>query len=155
VIEDNKGQVSLEFILVVGAIMTMTIVGIPMILKNTEMNKGLSAARDGATYGAAMRGVGYAGSGVSSQPSGVVKIDRIEYTITENPGSLNNVSIRIYAKIPSNMDTTSICDTIETQAQRYVAYALHGRWISGAVVQISERTGSYYVFAPIGCYVSS
>ncbi len=46
---DDKGQVSIEFVLVVGAVLTMVIVAIPLILKNAEMNKALSAARDGAT----------------------------------------------------------------------------------------------------------
>jgi Flp pilus assembly pilin Flp len=71
---EERGQASIEFILVVGAILVMVVAGIPIIQKNAEMNRGLTAARDGATKGAAMRGLGYAGDGVTPQPSGAIKI---------------------------------------------------------------------------------
>jgi uncharacterized protein (UPF0333 family) len=152
-IEDNKGQISIEFLLVVGAILTMVVVATPIILKNAEMNRGLTAARDGATKAAAMRGLGFSSNGGNA--AGVVKIIRIETNITVIEGAPDTVSLGIYAKIPSNLDSTSVCDTIETQAQRYVAYAFTGQWPVGEVVPIADITGSYYSFTPIGCYVSS
>jgi uncharacterized protein (UPF0333 family) len=148
---DEKGQVSIELILVVGAVLSMVVVIIPMVLKNAEMNRGLTAARDGATKGAAMRGMGFSSSG--GNEAGVVKIVNITSSITEISDSQDNVSITFYAKIPSNMDSVTVCDTIETQSQRYTAYAFTGQWPSGAIVPLSDRTGSYYVFK-IGCVVS-
>jgi hypothetical protein len=153
-IKDNEGQVAIEFILVVGAILTMVVVAAPMILKNAEMNRGLSAARDGATKAAAMRGLGYAGQGVDMQPAGVVKINNLTYSVVEIADAQDNVTITISAKIPNSMDGSKICSSIRTQAQRYIAYAFTGDWPAGAVVPLDDRTGSYYVFK-VSCSPSS
>ncbi len=143
---DEEGQISIEFLLIVGAVLTMTVVAIPMVLKNAEMNRGLIAARDGATFGAGMRGLGFAGGSVDAQPSGVVKIEKLNYTVADVTDAPDNVTINIYARIPSNMDSSTICSSIRTQSQRNIAYAFTGQWPSGAIVPLANRTGSYYVF---------
>ncbi|MFQ5801166.1 MAG: hypothetical protein ACE5HH_05555 [Candidatus Hydrothermarchaeales archaeon] len=146
-IKDSRGQVSIEFILVIGAILTMTIVGIPMILKNAEMNKGLSAARDGATYGAAMRGMGYAGENVNVQPSGVVKIINITPIYNGTVNGTERYQLRFYISAPDEMIdnptcvSSSIGGTIRMQARRYMNYAFTGSWST-----TSPIWGSYYSF---------
>jgi hypothetical protein len=144
--DETRGQASIELILVVGAIITMAIILIPVGLKNAEMNKGLSAARDGATFAAAMRGLGFAGEGVTSQPSGTIKILNITPEFVTTTGGLEEYRLRFYVSIPGSMDSTNTCSSINTQARRYIAYAFTGKWPSGAVVPLSDTTGSYYIF---------
>ncbi len=154
-IEDDKGQISIEFILIVGAVLTMVIVGIPIILKNAEMNRGLSAARDGATFGAGMRGMGYAGENVDNQPSGVVKI--INITL-ENQGKISGLDwyrLRFYVSAPNDMIDNPTCvsssvgSTITNQALRYVHYSFNGEWLS----LVSRVNGSYYSFTAACTFV--
>ncbi|MFQ6136400.1 MAG: class III signal peptide-containing protein, partial [Candidatus Hydrothermarchaeales archaeon] len=149
----RRGQVSIEFILIVAAILVIVITVLPFISRSAELNKGIAAARDGAQFGAAMRGMGYSSEG--GNPTGVIKIDRVEYTIIDNPSGLDNVSISIYVRGPTELNTNSVRGTIRTEAQRYVAYAMTGEWPSGATVTRASRTGSYYIFAPISCNSST
>ncbi len=143
---DDKGQVSIEFVLVVGAVLTMVIVAIPLILKNAEMNKALSAARDGATMGAGMRGLGYSSSG-GNEP-GVVKIINMTPEYQNKVGELDWYRLRFYLSVPSEMidDPTctqsSIGSTVTNQAMRYTHYAFNGEWLN----LVSRVNGSYYSF---------
>ncbi len=137
---DDKGQVSIELILVVGAILTMVLVVIPMVLKNAEMNKGLTAARDGATKGAAMRGMGYSSDG--GNPSGTVKLINMTPIFNSTVGGKERYLLRFYVDIPSNMDSTSVCGTIRRQALSHLSYSFYGAWSTS----FSDVIGSYYIF---------
>lgn len=143
---EDKGQISIELVLVVGAILTMVVVAIPMILKNAEMNRGLSAARDGATFAAGMRGMGYSFDG--GNPSGVIKI--VNMTVIQNgmTGDLEKYQIKFYISAPSEMIdnptcvSSSIGGSIRSQATNYMNNAFNGNWVSG----FAPVNGSYYSF---------
>lgn len=141
----ERGQVGIEFILMVGLVLLIVITAIPYILQQNELNNGIAAARNGATFAMGMRGLGYAGSGVQENPLGVLKLDRIEYSVAENATGKDDVYIEIYLKGSSYLNTASITGTVSTQARRYIAYAFSGQW-PGTTVSLAQTTGSYYIF---------
>ncbi len=123
----NRAQVSIEFIILVGALLVMVIAVFPYILKTNELNKALSAARDGATFGAAMRGVGYQ-SGSVEAPPGRIKIKSVTLERLGRCGSLECYRFRIVVMMPSYYSpyVNSITRTIRNQALRFVYYAFNG-----------------------------
>jgi hypothetical protein len=144
---DEKGQISIEFILIVGAVLTMVIVGIPMILKNAEMNRGLTAARDGATKGAAMRGLGFSSTG--GNVAGVVKIINMTPIYKGNTSTgLDKYQLKFYLSVPSDMIDNPTCvqssigGTIRVQATSFMNYAFAGEYSTG----FAAVNGSYYSF---------
>ena len=142
--DGEKGQISIEFILILGAVLTMAIVVIPMVLKSAEMNRGVTAARDGATKGAAMRGLGF--SSGSGNVAGVVKIINITPMYLGTSGDLDRYRFRFYVSIPDDLPGLSVCGTIATQARSNLRYAFTGEYgTSGSAVN-----GSYYSFTT-GC----
>ncbi len=142
----ERGQVAIEFILVVGAMMVIIMYTFPVLTRNAELNKGIAAARDGAQFGATMRGMGFTSTEIKNPP-GVIKIDRIEYDITENPDGVDDVSISIYVRGPPELKTSSVMSTIENEAQRFTSKAISGEYTTS----VSARTGEYYRFQPIQC----
>ena len=137
---DERGQISIEFILILGAVLTMAIVVIPMVLKSAEMNRGVTAARDGATKGAAMRGLGF--SSGSGNVAGVVKIINMTPIFQDNSTYPDTdwYLLRFYVSIPDNMPSSSVCGTIAAQARSNLRNAFTGAYnTSGAAVN-----GSYY-----------
>lgn len=153
--KSQKGQVGLEFILIVGAVLVMVIATFPYILKQNELNKGLAAARNGAEFGASIKAMGFVVNDGVETPEGIVKIDRIEYTITDNPSGADNVTISIYVRGPAYLrdgDTgKSIRATIRKEAQRFIGKAMSGDYDD----DIPARIGSYYIFAPVNCNLST
>jgi hypothetical protein len=145
----EKGQVSIELVIIIGVVLFIVFSIIPSILKQNELNRGLTAARDGATFGAGMRGLGYAGEGVDIAPEGVVKIDKIEHVINPGGGEGGRDEVRVYIFVrgPAYLQNTTIIDTIETQARRYICYAFQGYWPTGAAVSLNETSGRYYTFS--------
>lgn len=145
-IDDDKGQISIEYILVIGAILIMVIAGIPVIMKNAEMNRGLTAARDGATKGAAMRGMGFSSTG--GNVAGVVKIINITPEYQGNVNGTDRYLLRFYISVPSNMidnptcTSSSVGSTITNQALRYMHYSFNSEWLP----VVGSVTGSYYRF---------
>lgn len=132
----ERGQVAIEFILVVGAMMVIIMYTFPVLTRNAELNKGIAAARDGAQFGATMRGMGFTSTEIKNPP-GVIKIDRIEYDITENPDGVDDVSISIYVRGPPELKTSSVMSTIENEAQRFTSKAISGEYTTS----VSARTG--------------
>jgi Class III signal peptide len=143
---DEGGQISIEFILIVGAVLTMTVVAIPMVLKNAEMNRGLAAARDGATFGAGMRGLGfsYAGGNVAGKVK-ILNLTPIFKDSTSYPGT-DWYLLRFYVSIPDALPSSSVCGTIATQARSNLRYAFTGDYGTST----SAVNGSYYSFT-VGC----
>ncbi len=142
----ERGQVAIEFILVVGAMMVIIMYTVPLVTRHAELNKGIAAARDGAQFGASMRGMGFTSTEIKNPP-GVIKIDRIEYDITENPDGVDDVEIWIYVREPPELKTSSIYTTIGKEAQRFIGKAISGEYDDAIIA----RTGEYYKFAPVRC----
>ncbi len=146
----DKGQAAIEFIFVLGAMVLIIFYAFPFVSRHAELNKGIAAVRDGAQFGASMRGMGFTSSEIKNSP-GVIKIDRIEYYITENQNELDNVTITIYVRGPPELKTTSVIGTIRSEAQRFTAKAISGEYTNFK----SDRTGEYYRFYPIQCSYST
>lgn len=152
---DEHGQISIEFILILGAVLTMAIVVIPMVLKSAEMNRGVTAARDGATKGAAMRGLGF--SSGSGNVAGVVKIINITTIYLGNTSTgLDRYQLKFYISAPSNMIdnptcvSSSIGGTIRRQATSSMNYAFTGEYSNN----FAAVNGSYYSFTTSCEFVS-
>lgn len=131
---EQKAQVSIEYILIVGLLLSMILIVFPYALKENELNKALAAARDGAVYGASLRGMGFRGSGVSEMPGGVVKIERIEPEYQGKEGNYEWYRIRFYVSMPDYMKDVQICSsssigmTIRKRSISYINYAFYGDW---------------------------
>jgi len=143
-IEESRGQISIEFILLVGAILTMVLVAIPMALKNAEMNKALTAARDGAVKAAALRGLGYSYKGGNA--TGVVRVLNLTAVYRGEVGNKDWYLLRFYVSVPSGLDASSVCTSIQRQATSHLKYAFEGQWAS----TMQRVNGSYYSFT-VGC----
>ena len=145
-IKDDKGQVSIEFLLLVGAIITMVLVTMPIIFRNTEMNKALTAARDGGTKGAAMRGLGFSEGGGNA--GGVITIINMTPIYQDNSTYPGNdwYLLRFYANVPDEMNVNSVCGTIETQARSFMRYAYTGAYDTS----VGAVNGAKYTFT-VGC----
>ncbi len=151
---EQKAQVGVEYIIIVGLLLSMILIVYPYALKQNELNKALAAARDGAVYGASLRGMGFRGEGVKEAPEGIIKIVKIEVvnlnTINPTTGKPEYrfdiyISAPDYIKNDENFRDT-VGRTITTQARRYICRAFNGYWPTGADVAITETTGSYYTF---------
>jgi len=149
--EEEKGQVSLELVLITGFLLLLVVITILPILKTNELNRGLAAARDGVSYGATLRGMGFVGEGVSSNEEGVIQIENLTYQISSNSGldGRDGVEIWVHVRGPSYLNTASVRSTLRTQSKRYVAHVLQGDWIPGASVSNASLSGTYYTFAPL------
>jgi hypothetical protein len=148
---EEKGQISLELVLLTGFLLLLVVITIPALLKTNELNRGLAAARDGASYGATLRGMGFVGEGVGPNDEGVIRIENLTYQVSSDSGldGRDSVEIWIHVRGPSHLNTASVRSTIRTQTRRYVAHVLHGDWIAGASVSNESLSGTYYTFAPI------
>jgi hypothetical protein len=144
---EEKGQISIELILVVGAILTMVVVAIPMILKSAEMNRGLTAARDGATKAIALRGMGY--SEGEGNEAGVMKMTEIT-VVSLGPFDDNELLVLlIRISAPSEMQTDDNLFLIRAESSSFINHALNGEY---------DRNwgfvdGSYYTFLPTVIWV--
>ncbi|WP_456475175.1 class III signal peptide-containing protein [Candidatus Pyrohabitans sp.] len=149
-LRDSRGQISIEFIILVGAIMVMVIAVFPYILRSNELSKAHAAARDGATFAAGMRGLGYKGENVNELPSGVVKITGVEMIRVGNYSNLDWYRFNISISAPSYMIDDPTCtqsslgSTITNQALQYVYYAFNGEWWDSGF--ISNVTTNRYRF---------
>ena len=141
--KSKRGQISLEYVIVIGLILAMIIVVYPYILKQNELNKALAAARDGATYGASMRSMGYRGSGVNEAPEGMIKIHKIELVDAGTYDGLKWYRLEIYIIAPNDLQIGTISTSIRSQALRYIYYAFNGNWPSGGVSRVNTN---YYSF---------
>ncbi|NOZ77206.1 MAG: class III signal peptide-containing protein [Euryarchaeota archaeon] len=131
--KDKRGQVSVELILVTGLILVMAITTYPYILKQQEMNKAVAAAREGATAGAALRGMGFSTTGGNEM--GIVRLEDMTLTKTNTSGERDVYEITFYLSAPDSLKTNSNCwmtsvgNTVRMQARRHIYYAFTGQWV--------------------------
>lgn len=151
---NNKAQISVEYILIVGLLLSMILIVYPYALKENELNKALAAARDGATYGASLRGMGFRGEGARETPEGIIKAIGIRYSVTNTVSpETNKIVVEVYidASLPSYItgnDKLAVGRTIERHTKRYIAYAFSGVWypMTLNLPYLKETSGSYYTF---------
>jgi len=119
----ESGQTSIELILLVGAVILITISIYPAIKSQTELNKGVTAARDGATYAANMMGLGFtkSGSGIT-QANKTIKIVGLTYSIGATNG-LTPVSISIEVQGTNN---EAVGQEIAAHSLKFIYKAFNG-----------------------------
>jgi len=133
---NERGQVSIEFIIVAGAVLLVAISIYPFAMQQQELNKAVAAARDGASYGAGLRGMGFTPEGGGSLPGGVVKIERMDVNRTGMAGDLKEYNINFSVYAPANMRGGTDCSapgnelggTIINQSLSYIHRAFYGTW---------------------------
>jgi len=143
----RRAQVSVEFIILVGLMLLIAVSLLPHITKQNELNKAVAAARDGATYGAGIRGLGFTSG--NDAPEGKIRINNIEIVDEGECGDLHCYSFKIHilapAYIKSNLNySTTVGQTILTQSKYSLYYAFNGEYPDGAA--IGRINTSYYSF---------
>ncbi len=124
----QKGQVSIEIIIVTGAMFLIAISVIPYITDADSVNKGVSAARDGATFSKTMLNMGYAAGSVSLPTGDKVNIDDIAYSVDTSTPGIKIVTITFTI---SGTSDTDVADEIVNQASNSIYYAYNGAWNTG------------------------
>ncbi|MEE8167987.1 MAG: hypothetical protein V3T58_03835 [Candidatus Hydrothermarchaeales archaeon] len=144
--KEEKAQIALEFVVIVGLFVAMALSVFPYITRQNELNKALAAARDGATFGASMRGIGFRGGDMNETPEGVVRIDRLELESAGKEGNLDSYLIRLYLEVPEYMKDSPTCtsssvgNTVRNQALKSIYYAFNGEWPSTDTVSRVNTT---------------
>jgi hypothetical protein len=149
ILKNCSGQVSIEFIILIGAIVVMVVAVFPYITRANELSKAHAAARDGATFAVGMRGMGYKPLNDKELPPGVVKITKVEMVKVGNYNGLvwYRFNISVYAPDYIADNSTygqSLCGTIINQALQYIYYAFNGRWSDNSI--LSRVNTSHYSF---------
>ncbi len=122
----QNGQASVEIAIVAGAIFLIVVSVLPYITDANTMNKGISAARDGATSAQTTLNMGYASEGTSLPRGDWVGVDDIAYSTdtTTLPGTK---IVKITLTISGTSDT-DVADEIVNQAGNSIYYAYYGDW---------------------------
>jgi spore coat protein CotH len=137
--EGQKGQTSIEIAIVAGAIFLIVVSTIPYITDANTVNKGVSAARDGATFAQTMLNMGYASGGTSLPRGERVHVDDISHevdTTTEAGTKIVRITLAI-----SGTTNDDVATEIKSQAGNYIYYAYNAQWntSTGGTVNV----GSY------------
>ena len=150
---EQKAQIAIEYILIVGLLLSMILIVYPYALKQNELNKALAAARDGATYAIALKGLGYKYTGMET-PAGVMKIDRLELVPAPKLDCVGEkYRIRVYVLAPSYIEEnygSAIGTEIRHYARSFIHYAFYGTYETGFSPIETDR----YCFS-IGYSISS
>jgi len=122
--------------------MVMVVAVFPFIMSANELSKAHAAARDGATFAAGMRGMGYRAADVNPVPEGVVKVLRVDMVKVGNYSNLEWYRFDILLSAPGYIAddasyASSLCATVRSQALRHVHYAFYGTWPAGAVSRVN------------------
>lgn len=122
----QRGQTSIEIAMVTGVIFLIVISAFPYLTEVNVMNKGVSAARDGATFSQTMLNMGYSPGGVSPPQAGEVLMEGISYEVdtTTEPGTK---IVTITLSISGTTDA-DIATEIKNQAGNYIFYSFNGEW---------------------------
>ncbi len=157
---NERGQVSIEFILVAGAVLLIAVSMYPFAMQQQELNKAVSAAREGASYGAGLRGMGFTPQGGASLPGGMVKIEGMVVNKTGTvTGDLEEYQITFFVYAPEYMQGNGDCSsagnelgsTIINQSLSYIHRAFYGNW---SATPPGSVNASYYYFTVTCQYIS-
>jgi len=136
-LKKEKAQVSIELILITGAFIVMALTMMPLIFSNFELSKAIAAAREGAEFAIAMRGMGYdtPSGGITNIPEGAIKIKNITLEIPSgycaNVTGKKGYQIQFNILIPSYINSTqasSIGTTVQAYAKGNLYRAFYGTY---------------------------
>jgi hypothetical protein len=132
----QSGQTSIEIAFVTGAIFLIVISALPYITDANMMNKGVTAARDGATFSQTMLNMGYSTGDISLPRGERVHVDDISYT-EETSGSIKIVRIKLTI---SGTNDNDVATEITSQAGNYIHYAFNAQWntSTGGTVNVGD-----------------
>ncbi len=140
----ERGQASTEMMLIVGAILLIVISVYPSIKTESEMNRGITAARDGATYAVNMLGMGFSesGSGITP-PNKTVQLVGLSYSEGAVVGGLTPITITL--EIRGTSDTT-VGDAISDQSLKFIYKVFKGNYNIGSDPQyVDSESYRFYV----------
>lgn len=141
-LKGQRGQTSIEIAMVTGVIFLIVVSVIPYITEVNVMNKGLSAAREGATYAQTMLNMGYATN--TSLPLGdkvlLEGISYIEDTTTEPGIKIVNITLTI-----SGTTNGAIATEIKNQAANYIYYSFNAQWNTSTGGTVNVGTTRFIV----------
>ncbi len=147
----ERGQTSIEIALVTGMIFIIFISAFPYVTEMNMMNKGVSAARDGATFAQTMLNMGYSyttewGDVVELSRGERVHVDDISYsTQTEDLGNgetLQRVFIVVTVSGTSDWDTAN---RIADHSLQYIYYSFNGEWSDESIAWVDVGDRKFYV----------
>lgn len=123
--EGQRGQTSIEIALLTGLIFVIFISAFPYAADMNVMNKGVAAARDGATFAQTMLNMDYAQNASLPQGEKVI-LEDMSYSVdtTTEPGTK---IVRITLTISGTTDD-DVATEIKSQAGNYIFYYFNGAW---------------------------
>ena len=144
--EGQRGQTSIEIALVTGVIFIVFISALPYVTDMNMMNKGIGAARDGATYAQTMFNMGYASGGISLPRGDRVHVDDISYS----EETINGTKIVSITLTISGTTDDDVATEMKSQAGNYIFYHFNSEWntsTGGTVTAGDYRFVVSHVFA--------
>lgn len=138
----QSGQTSIELLLVVGALFLIVISTLPYIGDANKVNKGVAAARDGATFAQTMLNLGYSyttewGDVVELPQGETVHVDDITYTtsVIDMGGGNTQKFVEITLTISGTSDLLTAIQ-ISEHSLNYIYYAFNGEWSNESVAWV-------------------
>ncbi|MFQ5976121.1 MAG: hypothetical protein ACE5J5_07400 [Candidatus Hydrothermarchaeales archaeon] len=142
--KSERGQTAIELLLIVGAIILIAINIYPSIRSNKELNQGVTAARDGATYAANILGMGFTESGTGiTQPNKTIQIVGMDYYKGTEVGGLTPITITFEIKGTSD---TAVGQAIADQSLKFIYKAFNGNYeISASATSVVSENYDFSV----------
>ncbi len=137
----ERGQTSIEFLIILSAFLVMALAVLPFVIRNAELSKGVAAARDGATYGIGMLNLGYKPPGYSGAlPARPYKLHNVDYTVS-------GTDVTLTCTIDGT-DDEDLDDEVQRQMLRFVYKSINGDW---PATDPTSVTGGTYTFDTEDC----
>jgi hypothetical protein len=129
----EKGQASLELIIITGVIILIVISILPFVTQQNTLNKAVVAARDGGTYAISMLNMGYTTSFNESisYPTDRWRLTDIDITFDGKVDNVKNYNISLYIDTGEDDPPSSTSGTgqfLGAIATNYIFYAFNADW---------------------------
>jgi uncharacterized protein (UPF0333 family) len=146
----ERGQVSLEFVLVTGVIFVVVISIFPYITEQNILNKAITVARDGGTYGVSMLNMGYTTNFdmTITYPNNTWKLKDTKIAFDQVVDNIKVYNITLYVDTGTDTPPASNSGTgkfLGAIATNYLHYAFLGNWtsINSNLYENGVTTGNY------------
>ena len=144
--KNQKGQTSVEIAMVTGAIFIISVTMFPYLVEANTLNKGISSARDGATFAETMINMGYTSddfSGATLPPGERVHVDNVGYVLERDyMPDTNKVSITLTI---SGTTDNQIATQIQNHAGDFIYFTFNGAWPATTTYGVVEITGYQFM----------
>jgi hypothetical protein len=144
--KNQRGQTSVEIAIVSGAILMISVTMFPYLVEANTLNKGISSARDGATFAQTMINMGYTSddfSGATLPQGDRVHVDRVGYLVErEYMPDTDRVSITLTI---SGTSDNNIAQQVQNQAGDFIYFNFYGAWPSTSTYGVVEMEGYQFM----------